>query len=112
MQRRDALDDAVDLVLDRVPDVVEAFLRKLELALERLGVVLDAELVVRDAVAEVEPGGEGQVRLEDEAELREETLAARRGVRDEQARLCRVVDLRREQGKSAPLVHSARRRTF
>ena len=93
MVQKSALDDAVDLVLDRVPDVVEGALGELELALEGFGVVLNAELVVRDAVAEVEAGGEGQVRLEDEAELREEPLASGRGVRDEKARLCRVVDL-------------------
>ena len=66
----------------------------LELAPKRLGVGLDAELVVRDAVAEVQARTEGEVGFEDEAELGEEAFAAGRGVRDEEAGFGLVVHLR------------------
>lgn len=55
--------------------------------------MLDRELVVRDAVAEVQAGRDGQVGFEDERELREEAFPPGRGVRDEQSRLGGVVDL-------------------
>lgn len=55
--------------------------------------MLHRELVVRNAVAEVEAGRDGQVGLEDEGELREEAFAAGGGVRDEEASLGRVIDL-------------------
>lgn len=88
-----ALDDSLDLVPDRLPNLIERLPRRLQLGPERVRVMLDRELVVRDAVAEVQAGRDGQVGFEDERELREEAFPAGRGVRDEQPRLGGVVDL-------------------
>ena len=90
----DSLDNPLDLTLDGIPNLVERLLGMLELAPKRLGVGLDAELVVRDAVAEVQARTEGEVGFEDEAELGEEAFAAGRGVRDEEAGFGLVVHLR------------------
>jgi hypothetical protein len=90
------LDDTFHLSLDSVPHLVEALLGVLQLSSKRLGIVLDAELVVRDSVSEVKAGREGEVGLEDEGELGEESFATGGGVGDEKAGFGLVVDLRGE----------------
>lgn len=55
--------------------------------------MLHRKLVVTDSVAEVQAGGKGEVGFEDEAELREQSLATGRGVSEKKAGLGGVVDL-------------------
>jgi hypothetical protein len=71
------------LALDTVPDSVDGVLGHLQLLPERVEVGADGELVVRAPVTEVEPGGDGQVRLDGERELCGEALAAGARMRHE-----------------------------
>jgi len=72
---------------------------------EAFKVTLDTELIVRRGVAEVQASGNGQIRLEDQGQLRDDTLTARASVAHEEARLgliedalCRVDELTDLQG--------------
>jgi hypothetical protein len=92
---KSVLNNRLNLSLDRLPNIVKALLRRLQLPPKRLRIVLHRELVVRNAVAEVKTGGNGQIGFENEGELSDETFAAGRGVGDEEAGLGGVVDLRK-----------------
>lgn len=97
------INDGVNLALDTVPDLVELVLASNKLLTERVKVGLDAELVVRCGVTEVQACGHCEIGLEDEGELGKDAFTAWTGVRDEQTRLCGIKDALRRVDKLANL---------
>ena len=79
-------------MLDSVPDIVEGCLGRSQLASVVIEGGVDAELVVRAAVSEVQTGRNAEVCLESHRDLAQYAFPGWRGMGDEDAGLCRVVD--------------------
>jgi len=81
------VNDGIDLSLDAFPDFVKGILAEGEFVTETLEIGLNAKFVVGSGVAEVEAGGNSEVGLEDEGELRDDAFATGAGVCDEETGL-------------------------
>lgn len=92
MSEENALDDLLNLPLDSLPNLGERQLRSQQLIPVRFGIVTDRVFVVRDAIAEMKTGGDGQVGFERKSELSEKAISTGRGMGDEEARLGGIVD--------------------
>lgn len=80
------------LSLDRLPDIVERSLASGKLAPVVVEGGVDAELIVRAAVTEMQTGRDGEVGLERDGKLVQDALAGGRGVGDEDAGFGGIVD--------------------
>lgn len=91
--RRNSLHHRLHLLPHRFPNLPKALLGAFQFGPKSVNIMLHGELIVGHSIAEVQAGREGEVGFERKGELGEETLAAGRGVRDEQSRFGGVVDL-------------------
>lgn len=96
-------DGWLDFVLDRLPNIVERGLGGSELTAVVVEGGVYAELVVGAAVAEVESSRDGEIGLEGDGKLVQDTLTSRRGVGDEDAGFGGIVNSVRGVDKLAHL---------
>lgn len=94
-----SIDSVLDLGLHSIPDFAEGGLGADHLVSVVLRVVLYPKLIVRDAVAEMQPCRDRKVSFQRDGELCQEAFSAGRSVCDEHSSFGGVERLSRQKGR-------------